>query len=129
MNLNTKEIESVSRLAPFERYKYFIKRVVGFGFLWTIKDKNNDLALLSIGDNILVSLWSAEPFIKSNLEGDWQEFVPYKIDLDEFVDTYLPLILKEEYLINIFPLNKKAGFVVDVEEFSRDLNMELDNYR
>lgn len=33
MNLNNKEIESVSDLEPFERYKYLIKRIADWGML------------------------------------------------------------------------------------------------
>jgi len=36
--------------------------------------------------------------------------------------------LENNYLINVFPMNNKTGFVVSLEEFERDLSEELKNY-
>lgn len=36
------------------------------------------------------------------------------------------IINTENYLINVFPVNGRSGFVVSLEEFDRDLQEELD---
>ena len=38
------------------------------------------------------------------------------------------LISNENYLLNVFPVGLKTGFIVDLEEFIRDLKYELDKY-
>ncbi|PKD18751.1 hypothetical protein APR41_17740 [Salegentibacter salinarum] len=128
MKLNTKEVENVSKLKPFKRYKYFIKKIADFEEFWTIVDEKGDLALSEIDENTLVSFWTAEDFIKSNLDSGWGNCVPFKITLDDFEDTIAPLIADNSYLINVFPVNGKSGFVVDLNEFIRDLNEELEQY-
>lgn len=128
MSLNKNEIENVSKLDSFKRYKYFIKKVADFEELWTLVDKNEDLALSEIENNSLVSFWTAEEFIKSNLDNGWKECVPLKISLDYFEETIIPFIIENDYLINIFPVNGRSGFVVNINEFIRDLNEELENY-
>ena len=128
MNLTRQEIESVSKLEPFKRYKYFIKKIADFEEIWTIVDKNGDIALSDIEEKTFISFWTAEPFIKSNLNKGWKKCTPVKLDLDNFEETVSPLIKENNYLINVFPVNGKSGFIVNIDEFIRDLNEELEQY-
>lgn len=50
MKLNKKEVESVSKLEPFKRYKYFMKKVADFEELWTVVDNNGDIGLSDIDE-------------------------------------------------------------------------------
>lgn len=128
MKLTKQEIDYVSKLEPFKRYEYFIRKVADFQELWTIIDNNGAISLSDIEKHRLVSFWTAEDFIQSNLTGNWKGFTPIKIDLDNLDDTIIPFIEENEYLLSIFPVNGKSGFVVNLEEFIRDLNDELENY-
>lgn len=76
MKLNKKEIESVSKLVPYKRYKYFIKKIADFEELWTLLDKDENIALSNIEDKTLVSFWTAKDFIESNLDDNWKGFKP-----------------------------------------------------
>ncbi len=62
MGLNSKEIESVSKLKPFKRYKYFMKKVADFEELWTVIDNNGDIGLSDIDNNTLFPVWPKEPY-------------------------------------------------------------------
>ncbi|MCH4828200.1 MULTISPECIES: DUF2750 domain-containing protein [Flavobacterium] len=126
--MNAKEIKNVSVLQPIERYKYFIKKVADYEELWTIVDVNGDYALSDIDDKTLISFWSAKEFINSNLEEGWKECTPKKLTLDDLEDEIFDLIASKNYLIDVFPVNGKSGFVVDLDEFARDLSEELKNY-
>ncbi|GAA4435175.1 hypothetical protein GCM10023091_11130 [Ravibacter arvi] len=126
--MNIKEIESVSKLAPLDRYRYFIKKVADYEELWTIVDENGDYALSDIDDGVLISFWSAKEFIYSNLDQGWANCEPLKLTLDDLEETVFDLIASESYLINVFPVNGKSGFVVNLDEFARDLSDELKKY-
>lgn len=128
MKISSQEIEHVSKLEPFKRYQYFIKKIADFEELWTIIDENGDIALSDLDDKTFISFWSAEPFIRSNLDGGWKDCNPFKISLDDFEDTMVSLIADNNYLINVFPVNGKSGFVVSLNEFIRDLNEELEQF-
>jgi len=128
MKLHEREIENISKLKPVERYKYFMRQVAELEELWTLVDKNGDIALSQINDNTFVSFWTNEAFIKSNQKDGWEECVPFKMDINRFGETIIPLIIENNYLINVFSLNGKSGFIVDMDEFARDLNEELDQY-
>lgn len=128
MNINPKELENVSRMKPFDRYEYFIRKVADFQELWTIVDEEGEVALSEIKDNKLVSFWTSEPFIESNLSGGWKNCSAFKLHLEDLDETIFPLISDNNYLINVFPVNGKSGFVVNIDEFIRDLNEELEQY-
>ncbi|WP_336690599.1 MULTISPECIES: DUF2750 domain-containing protein [unclassified Chryseobacterium] len=126
--MNQKQIENILKLEPQKRYEYFIRKVADFEELWTIVDENGDYALSSVDDKTLVSFWSAEEFIGSNLDDEWSNCKTLKLSLDDLTDEVLPYIADNDYLMNIFPINGRSGFIVDLEEFSRDFTEELKKY-
>lgn len=128
MNINKQEIENVSRLEPFKRYKYFIKKIADFEELWILVDENEEIALSMIDKKTLVTVWSAKEFADSCLNEKWENYVPFKLTLDQMEQAIFSHIEENSYLINVFPVNNKSGFVVNLHEFIRDLNEELEWY-
>jgi len=126
--LRKEEILNVSKLEPFKRYKYFIKKIADFEELWTLKNDVGDLAISGADDKVLIAFWSAEDFTNSCQNGVWENYHPVKITMDELEEEILPMIREKGYLIDVFPVNNKSGFVVSIDEFVRDLNEELENY-
>lgn len=115
-------------LAPQKRYDYFIKKIADAQQLWTIVDSEGNYAISMIDKHSLISFWPEEEFIASNLEENWEDYKPLLLTLDDLSDNVIDYIAQEGLLINVFPLNGRSGFVVDLEEFSRDLTTELKNY-
>lgn len=128
MKLHPREIENVSKQEPFDRYKYFIRKVADFEEFWTIVDEKGDLGLSVVNEKTLIALWTAEDFIKSNLDGNWKNHTPVKMTLDDFKELISPIVLENNYLISVFPVNSKSGFIVTFDEFVRDMNKELEQY-
>lgn len=126
--INDKELQSVSTLGAFDRYRYFIKKIADADELWTLKSKEEKFALSEVDNNFLLPFWSAKEYIQSCLNGEWKNYNPLSLSLDEFESKIVPIIKGKGYLLDIFPVNNKAGFVVTIDEFIHDLNMELSNY-
>jgi hypothetical protein len=125
---NPKEIEAVVTLPPFDRYKYFIKKVADRESLYTLLSIDGDIAVSSIEEKVMVPFWPTEQYARLCLTDHWENFVVTEVSLPEFEENYLDLISTNNFLINVFPVNHKTGFIVDLEELTRDLNDELDNY-
>lgn len=89
---------------------------------------HGEYALSEVETNILLLVWSAKEFIHSCQQGIWENYIPVCLTIDDLNKVLLPLINKKEYLIDVFPVNSKAGFIVAVNELVRDLNIELSNY-
>ncbi|MFV5703098.1 DUF2750 domain-containing protein [Flavobacterium sp. XS2P12] len=126
--MNAKEFDNVIKLTPFDRYRYFVKKVADFEELWTITDMDGNYALSDIDENVMISFWPKLEYIDSNLANGWEECRPKKLTLDDLEDEIFDLIASQNYLINIFPVNGKSGFIVSLDEFARDLSDELKNY-
>jgi hypothetical protein len=128
MNLKTQEIESVIKLEPFERYKYSLKRIADNETLYTIKRDNETIAISDLDDEKLIPFWSAKQFAELNITDEWNEFYVEEISLDDFENEMVDFINENNFLMNIFPINNKTGFVVSLDEFIRDLNIELERF-
>ena len=128
MNLKTQEIERVIKLEPFERYKYSLKRIADNETLYTIKRDNETIAISDLDDEKLIPFWSAKQFAELNITDEWNEFYVEEISLDDFENEMVDFINENNFLMNIFPINNKTGFVVSLDEFIRDLKIELERF-
>ncbi|CAD0225810.1 DUF2750 domain-containing protein [Chryseobacterium sp. JV274] len=115
-------------MEPVERYKYFIKKVADSEFFYTLTDDNGDYVVSKINDEELFPLWSAKEYAELCKVSGWENCQVKKLDLDDLEDEIIDFIADHGYLINVFPVFDKTGFVVDLTEFSKDLSEELKNY-
>lgn len=128
MKMTEKEIEKVSELIPFKRYQYFIKRVADSEKIYCLESEEGNWALSELEGKTLFPLWSATSFAANCKVGEWANFKVIELSLTEFNSKLVPLITSEEWLLNVFPVEDRTGFVVAFEEFTRDLEDELSNY-
>jgi len=126
--INEKELQSVSSMGAFDRYRYFIKKIADADEVWILMNEKGDLALSKADKNILLPIWSAQEYIQSCLNGEWENYKPTWLNLEKFDSELIPIIIEKGHLIDVFPVNNKAGFVVTLDEFINDLNIELKNY-
>ena len=120
------EIESTCALAAFDRYQYLLQKTAEHETFYSLK-KDDEWALADVQDQVLFSLWPAEVFAAREATGSWEGYEAKAISLEEFENKLLPLITKAGCLFNIFSVNGTIGFVVDREEFLRDLAEELED--
>ncbi|MES2587461.1 MAG: DUF2750 domain-containing protein [Bacteroidota bacterium] len=128
MQINQKEIDSVIKLEPIKRYHHFLKRVADNETMFLLCKNRNDFALTSIDNYTLFSIWPFEEYANLCKVDEWIEYKTIKISIEDFEEIIKPLIIQNNYLINIFPINNSTGFVVDLNEFIQDLNEELEQY-
>ncbi|WP_333576933.1 DUF2750 domain-containing protein [Sphingobacterium sp.] len=126
--LSEKEIESVVKLTPFDRYKYFLKRVADTERMYTLVNGNNEYALSEVEGDFFFSIWPFSEYALLSAVKEWSDYSPKEITLDEFEEDMINLIEQNNYLINVFSIDAKAGFVVNLMEFARDLSDELKKY-
>lgn len=126
--MHIREIENICNLKSFDRYNYFIRKVADFEVLYSLRNKNGDFAISVRDDFSMLPLWSDEVFAKLNATCEWIDYEVVSISLDELQNTIFLFVAKNNLLINVFPINNKTGFVVNLEEFSRDLTLELEQY-
>lgn len=128
MDLNINEIKSLVQLEPFTRYKYFIKRVADNGVLYTLMVDNEGYAISELDNYLLLPVWSSQEYAEMCKKGMWSNYIIKQLSLQDLENEIFDLVANNNYLFNVFPVEDKTGFVVDIDEFVRDLNEELENY-
>ncbi|WP_316838330.1 DUF2750 domain-containing protein [Pedobacter nutrimenti] len=128
MEINQKEIEKVSSLGAFERYQYLLKRIADNEMIYTLENEEGDWASSEIKEYILYPIWSAKEFALKCAVDEWSGFKIIETSIGVFLETVLPEIDKDGFLLNAFPVGVTTGFVVTTSEFMRDIAEELGNY-
>jgi hypothetical protein len=122
------EVDKVSALKPFDRYKYTVKKVADFELIYTLVHEDGTWALAEVEGKTIVSLWPAVVYAQANATGVWASYQTLAISLDELLSTRLASFEENGFLINVFSKPSKTGFVVSSDEFRADLEEELENY-
>nr|WP_320037125.1 DUF2750 domain-containing protein [uncultured Bacteroides sp.] len=128
MKITNKEIEAVSQLEAFQRYEYFIKRVADSEKMYTLVDENGTFAIADVENSAVLSVWSASKFAEENVVDEWRSFSVKEITLEEFEEEIIDMIEKNNWLMNVFSIKGKSGFIVDINEFAKDLSVEMQKY-
>lgn len=116
-----------TQLSLTYRYTHFLKTIAETGELWTVIDNDGSFALFEVNNSTVFSLCPDEASIESNLTPDWQDYIPFKVNLNELEETILPLIRQNNYLINVFPIDSRTGYIATLNDFVKDLNNALEN--
>jgi hypothetical protein len=126
--MHNKEIEAVSALKPFERYKYLIKKIADTENLYCLRTHKGNWALSTVHGRELFPIWSAAEFAERCAFGGWEGFKVEELELIAFQNELSRLVENEAFLLNIFPVGHTTGFVVELNDFMRDLEEELLKY-
>lgn len=96
--------------------------------MFTLFSEEGNIAISSLEDELLLPLWSAPEFATLSLVDAWSNFQVTEISLEWFENEFIEVINKRNYLLNVFPIDRRTGFVVSLEEFIRDLGYYLQAY-
>ena len=100
-------------LKPPGRYQYTAKKVVDFEASYTLTHADGTWAPAEAERNTLVSLWPAAVYAELNAVGSWQGCLPRMLTLEELMSTRTVSFGENGFLVNVFSINGKTGFVVN----------------
>lgn len=124
--MNKIEFEAVINLQAKKRYEYFIKKVVDSEEIWALYDDGWATTTDNAG-RILIPFWPKKEFAKVCAIDSWENYKPEKIDLEEFINDWLPGMKKDGHIPSIF-WNHKDSVVLEIDTLLNDLNSEFENY-
>lgn len=127
--MHPKELEAVVKLEAPKRYEYFIKKTVDSEEVWGLFNTDNGWA--NVGDdqnNILIPLWPKMEFAALCIDIGWETYQPKAIDLDHFIDKWIPGMKEDGYKAFIFPTPEGKGIAIETDRLLNDLQLELENY-
>jgi hypothetical protein len=126
VKISPQEIASVRKLSAFKRYSYLLKKLADWEFV-TMLMLDGKSAEAKIDNHHVVPIWPAAKYASFEKLGAWSEYKIQQVSLDHFREM-LSDFSNRKTLLSVFPTDGNSGFVVDCEEFTRDLAKELGWY-
>ena len=127
MYLSEKEIEAVLMLPGPKRFDYFVKKVADFEKVWGLFDKGWAMAGDDDGREVLL-LWPAKQYAQLSAVEDWASFQPMEIPLVEFLNEWIPQMVKRKERIGIFLTPDGKGVISEPSELNTSLANELKKF-
>lgn len=126
--INDKEIENVLALSGADRYEHFVKRVADWEEVWSLQDINgwvsseNDEGIKSI------PVWPHPEYAKLCADEHWKGNNPSSIELQVFIEKWLPGMEKDGLLVAVFPTPSGKSVQVSPTELKKHLQEECEQY-
>lgn len=121
-------LKNIFALTLEEKYYYFIRKCTEFEEVWGLY--NEGWATLADDENnIIIPFWPEEEFAKYNCTNNWQNYHPKPIALNDFIDKWIPGMIKDKRLANIFYLEEGTSkIIITPQQLSEDINLEMEKY-
>jgi Protein of unknown function (DUF2750) len=126
--VNDEEFESVVRLPASRRYEYFVKRAASHGELWGLRGEGGWVVAEDDEGNQHFPVWPHQRFAQALAEGLWEGEKPVSIDIDEWVDAWLPNLERDGMRVAVFQTPDDKGVGVSPERLKTDLEAELEQF-
>ena len=110
-----------------ENLDRFIVEALELGCVWSLQGGDGwALCGSELQDNIdVMPFWSQEAFARVHCEGDWAGYTPVAIDLEEFLDDWLPGMHEDVLLVGVNWNAQLDGDEIEpldlLEEFEQDI--------
>ena len=124
MRINAREIESVVKLPGQKRYAYFIKKAADQNQVWGLWNEGWAMGATDTGTPT-IPVWPAEEYARLCQVGDWRDFLPRPIPLQEFMHEMLPDTVRDGIRISIFDTPNESSVLISDDELLENLESEL----
>lgn len=110
-----------------ENFDRFIVEAIEQGGIWGLQGPEGWAVCASETRNNadVIPFWSQESFARVHCEDDWADYVPLAIDLEEFLEDWLPGMHEDVVLVGVNWNHELEGEEVEpldlLEEFEQEL--------
>jgi Protein of unknown function (DUF2750) len=127
-DVNDEEFESVLALSANRRYEYFVKRAASHGELWGLRGDGGWVVAEDDEGNPYFPVWPHQRFAGACAEGPWRGEKPVAVEIDEWVEAWLPNLEKDGMHVAVFQTPDDLGVGIAPERLKRDLETELEQF-
>tara|TARA_R110002050_G_scaffold298997_1_gene463474 strand:+ start:24 stop:404 length:381 start_codon:yes stop_codon:yes gene_type:complete len=125
--MHNKQLETVFKLEPKERYGYLIRKVADFEQVFLIADKEGNYVTCGTEDKMIIPIWPELEFAQELIKSEWKNCVVKMVELNKFMD-WLDKLETENYLVGGFPNQKLNSIIVKPIEIKNHLIFECQQY-
>jgi Protein of unknown function (DUF2750) len=122
--MRDKEFESVLALPGDRRYAYFIKRVADWELVYSLAADDGWALAGDDGGHELLPIWPHERFAAACTMGNWAGYQPRSIEASDWMELWLPGLVRDHRLVAVFPTPASHGVVVRPDRLKDDLQAE-----
>lgn len=104
-------------------YDRFVSRVSSGGIVWGLKHRKGWAVCPSNEYECeLYLFWSDEAYARQHCVDEWSDYVPTPINLDAFLNNWLPGMERDELLVGVQFNADMAGLEVEPSQLAEDLS-------
>ncbi len=126
--MNQAQFDNVILLSAQKRYDHFIGKVADWEELWTLKSSDGFVMFSDSSGHECVPVWPHPDYAAALANDSWDDCVPERLDLSNFMDKWLPGLITDNRMIVVFPTPNKEGGIVHPEALKSDLLKEMQQY-
>ena len=126
--INDKELQSIFRLPPDQRYAYFVKRVADWEEIWSLRGEGGWVLAGDENMRELVPVWPFREYASECAVATWAGNVPESISLDSWLEEWTLGMTEDHRLVAVFPNQENNGVVVEPIRLKADIEIELLKY-
>ena len=125
--LTQKEHSSVRALPPSTRYEYAVKRIADNAHVWGLMRNRQWAICLGPDGKEHMPVWPHKDFAADCVDQEWKGYRPCAIEIDEWLEVWLPGLEEDGRMIAAFPVDMEFGSI-SPSNMLRDLRSELAKY-
>ena len=122
----SQEAKNVLQIDKRKQYEYFIKKVVNFEEVWSLRD-DEGWATLGLGENEFFPVWPKKEFADICIGDEWNQYYSESIDLEEFLDDWIDGLKEDNIRITVM-WNSGSGIDIEWDTLRDDIERELEKY-
>lgn len=127
-SLSPKEFAAVSSLEGAARVAHFIKRAADWQVVWGLRDQDGWVSANDGNGNEGLPIWPHPNYAAACATKEWEGNSPAAIDVELFVNAWLPNMATKNAKVIVFPTPELRGVFVDAVELQSMLIQELSQY-
>ena len=126
--INDKEVDNVLSLDGQERYKHFVKRVADWEEVWGLRNNDGWVTSENNEGEESIPFWPHPEYAHRCATGQWEGNQPTPIDLESFIEEWLPGLEGDAMLVAVFPTPEGKSVHVQPSVLLESLKEELTQY-
>ena len=128
-NIDKKEFKDISLSSSKQRFEYFVKKVVKHEEIWSLKNNDGWVTFDEEKEKEMIPFWPHPEFSEGFPTEYWNDCSPEKIDIYEFIDIWIPSLIKSGKKIYVFPVLTRKSTIIKPEKMLKSLEDEIESYK
>lgn len=108
--LTEEQRNRIQQLDAEQRYQHFIDKVSRWEEVWSLRD-DEGFVLVSTDDEECMPVWPHPDYATEWATGDWADCQAFKVDMEAWLDRWLPGMEEDGISVAVFPNLDESGII------------------